>query len=70
MLKQAVDLARPGGFIRVFVDLGEPMQAMLRRLASQGHLVETIHRILAAFPEDDKNPVSSESLRAIPSGPR
>jgi LuxR family maltose regulon positive regulatory protein len=62
MLKQALDLARPGGFIRVFVDLGRPMQAMLRRLATQGHLVETIHRILAAFPEDNENPVSSDSL--------
>ena len=49
-LKQAVDLARSGGFIRVFVDLGKPMQAMLRRLANQEHPVETIHRILAAFP--------------------
>ena len=30
------------------------MQAMLRRLASQGHSAEMIHRILAAFQEDDK----------------
>jgi LuxR family maltose regulon positive regulatory protein len=73
VLKQALDLAQPGGFIRVFVDLGKPMQAMLRRLVSQGYLVETIHRILAAFPaeysppeyslpEDDKNVVSRELL--------
>ena len=34
-LKQAVDLARSGGFIRVFVDLGKPMQKMLRRLAGR-----------------------------------
>ncbi len=61
VLKQALDLARPGGFIRVFVDLGKPMQAMLRRLVSQGYLVETIHRILAAFPADDNNLVSRES---------
>jgi LuxR family maltose regulon positive regulatory protein len=61
ILKQALDLGRPGGFIRVFVDLGKPMQAMLRRLLSQGYSVETIHRILAAFPEDDKDIVSSES---------
>jgi LuxR family maltose regulon positive regulatory protein len=62
VLQQVIDLARPGGFIRVFVDLGKPMQAMLRRLVSQGHLVETIHRILAAFPADDKNVVSRDSL--------
>ena len=60
-LEQALDLARPGGFIRVFVDLGIPMQEMLRRFAKQSHSVETIRRILAAFPDDDKNPVRSES---------
>jgi LuxR family maltose regulon positive regulatory protein len=68
VLIQALDLARPGGFIRVFVDLGEPMRAMLRRLVSQGHSVETIHRILAAFPaeysppEGGNNVASRESL--------
>ncbi len=65
MLKQGLDLARPGGFIRVFVDLGVPMQAMLRRLASQGHLVETIHRILVAFPEDEREMAGSESLAPV-----
>jgi len=60
-LKQAVDLARLGGFIRVFVDLGKPVQAILRRLISQGHSAEMIQRILAAFQEDDKNLLSSTS---------
>jgi LuxR family maltose regulon positive regulatory protein len=54
-LKQALDLAQPGGSIRVFVDLGVPMQRMLRRLEAQGSSVESIQRILAAFQEDDKN---------------
>ena len=36
-LKQALDLARPGGFIRIFIDLGKPMQEMLQRLAKQDH---------------------------------
>ena len=60
-LKKVVDLSRSGGFIRVFVDLGKPMQAMLSRLASQGHQVEPIKNILAAFPADDKNLNGSES---------
>jgi LuxR family maltose regulon positive regulatory protein len=67
VLQQAVDLARLGGFIRVFVDLGVPMQAMLRRLASQGYSVDTINRILAAFPGDDKKGVGSNSLARKPS---
>ena len=65
MLKQAVDLARSGRFVRIFVDLGETMQAMLRRLAKQDHSAETIHRILAAFPVEDKNLVSSESPASL-----
>jgi LuxR family maltose regulon positive regulatory protein len=60
-LMQVVDLARSGGFIRVFVDLGKPMQAMLRRLVNQGYSVERINHILAAFPADDKDRVRSES---------
>jgi LuxR family maltose regulon positive regulatory protein len=50
-LRQAVELARPGGFIRVFVDLGSPMRTMLLRLDRQGFAAETVRRILAAFPE-------------------
>ena len=54
VLKQALELARPGGFIRVFVDLGQPMQVMLSRLENQGHSVEAVGRILAAFPGGGK----------------
>jgi LuxR family maltose regulon positive regulatory protein len=52
-LQQAIELAQPGGFVRVFVDLGPRMQAMLSRLAGQGFAVETIQRILAAFPDEE-----------------
>jgi LuxR family maltose regulon positive regulatory protein len=50
-LRQAVDLARPGGFIRPFVDLGPPMRTMLLRLAGPGPAAETVRCILAAFPQ-------------------
>jgi len=58
-LRQAVELAWPGGFIRVFVDLGPPMQTMLLGgLAKQGlaekGFAETVRRILVAFPEPEK----------------
>jgi len=59
VLKQALDLGRPGGFIRVFVDLGKPIQEILCRIAQQGHPRESIQRILAAFPEDGNNQMSS-----------
>jgi len=60
-LRRALELAQPGGFIRVFVDLGTPMQELLRLLARKGRSVETIQRILAAFPEHDVNLVGSGS---------
>jgi LuxR family maltose regulon positive regulatory protein len=53
-LQQAVGLARPGGVIRTFIDLGPPMQTMLLGLAKQGFAAETVRRILAAFPEPQK----------------
>ena len=59
-LKQALHLARPGGFIRVFASLGKPMQEMLLRLAGQDHVAEMIHPILAAFPEEDQHLMSGE----------
>jgi LuxR family maltose regulon positive regulatory protein len=66
ILKQAVDLAQPGSFIRVFIDLGKPMQAILLRLSSKDHLAEMIRRILAAFPEADKELVSNEgSIQSV-----
>jgi LuxR family maltose regulon positive regulatory protein len=56
-LAQALTLARPGGYIRVFVDLGRPMQAMLCRLVSHGYSKAAISRILAAFPADSADQV-------------
>lgn len=53
-LQQSMQLARPGGFIRAFVDLGPHMQTMLLRLANQDFAAETVRRILAAFPEARK----------------
>jgi LuxR family transcriptional regulator, maltose regulon positive regulatory protein len=61
VLRQAVDLARLGGFIRVFADLGVRMQQMLCRVAEQDHSAETIRGILAAFSEDAKNLARGES---------
>jgi LuxR family maltose regulon positive regulatory protein len=50
-LQQAVELAQPGGFIRLFVDPGPGVQALLRQLAGEETSSEAIQRILAAFPD-------------------
>jgi LuxR family maltose regulon positive regulatory protein len=57
-LKKALALANPGGFIRVFVQQGRSMQALLQRLESQGYFSESIRRILAAYPGAENNPLS------------
>lgn len=48
--EQAVRLAEPGGYLRLFVELGPGMADLLRRLAANGVAPDYIGRILAAFP--------------------
>jgi LuxR family maltose regulon positive regulatory protein len=53
LLGQAVALAEPGGFVRLFVDLGPPMASLLERLRRQGMAVAYITNILTPFETDD-----------------
>jgi LuxR family transcriptional regulator, maltose regulon positive regulatory protein len=49
-LEDALQRARPEGFIRTFLDKGEPVRALLERLKSQGgELKEYCRTLLAAF---------------------
>jgi len=49
LLRQSLELARPGGFLRVFADLGPAMAPLLSRLAQFESEPSYIGRILAAF---------------------
>jgi LuxR family maltose regulon positive regulatory protein len=49
-LEEALALAEPGGFIRLFVDEGAPMAELLGVAAAQGMMPEYVGRLLAAFP--------------------
>ena len=42
-LQDALQMAQPEGYIRTFVDKGEPMKALLERLKSQGGELEIVH---------------------------
>ncbi|MEN8808969.1 MAG: response regulator, partial [Desulfobacterales bacterium] len=53
-LTEALNLAEPGGFIRVFLDLGPQMVKLLRELVHQNIAVNYIGRILTATKEDEK----------------
>jgi LuxR family maltose regulon positive regulatory protein len=55
-LKQAVELGRLGRFIRVLVDLGNPMLRMLHRLLEAEPSLNSIPTILAAFPQEEAKP--------------
>ena len=66
-LRRSIDLARPGGFVRPFVDLGQPMQMLLCRFADQGHATEAVRRLLAAFPSQPLGSVAAAS--PAPAGP-
>jgi len=65
-LQKAVELAQPGGFIRVFVDFGSPMQTLLRQLAGEEASSEAIQRILAAFPDAQDGSTGEAAARFVP----
>lgn len=47
-LGDAVNLATPGGFVRVFLDVGPRLHAVLQRLARSGAAGSTVRTLLAA----------------------
>jgi LuxR family maltose regulon positive regulatory protein len=53
-LTEALNLAEPGGFIRLFVDLGPQMGDLLQRLHKQNVAVDYIEKLLAAFSDDEQ----------------
>jgi len=48
-LQPALTLAEPAGYVRIFVDEGEPMAALLRQAAAEGIAVNYVNRLLADF---------------------
>ncbi len=51
-LERALALAEPEGYVRTFVDQGEPMARLLRRALSQGIAPNYVARLLAAFGQE------------------
>jgi len=52
-LTEAIALAEPGGFIRLFVDMGPRMAYLLERLIGKNVAVDYIGQLLAAFSDDE-----------------
>jgi LuxR family maltose regulon positive regulatory protein len=56
-LERALTLAEPEGYVRIFVDEGPPMAALLQAAAKQGIARNYIRQLVAAFgPADDRTP--------------
>lgn len=49
LLTEALTRAEPEGYVRTFVDAGEPMAALLREAATQGITPDFVEKLLAAF---------------------
>ena len=60
VLGEALTLAEPGGFIRIFVDEGEPMARLLSEASTQGMMPDYIGKLVAAF--DAQKDVQPSSL--------
>lgn len=63
-LKQALALAEPEGYVRLFVDEGLPMAALLETAVSQKTAPDYIHKLLTAF--DEQNDLHPSSLTPYP----
>ena len=54
LLSDVLVLAEPGGFIRIFVDEGEPMAQLLSEAASHGVKSDYIGKLLSAFDAEER----------------
>jgi LuxR family maltose regulon positive regulatory protein len=52
LLGEALVLAEPGGFIRIFVDEGTPMCQLLTEAAARGMMPDYIEKLLAVFESE------------------
>jgi LuxR family maltose regulon positive regulatory protein len=60
LLEEGIRMAKPGGFIRIFVDEGSQMAKLLYSLISEDKNTEYIQKVLAAFPVEQSSKKLSE----------
>ena len=56
LLGETLALAEPGGFIRIFVDEGQPMALLLAEVAACGTMPDYTAKLLAACAADEPRP--------------
>jgi LuxR family maltose regulon positive regulatory protein len=65
ILEKSLALAQPGGFIRLYVDLGNEIAGLLRRLQQRGSFPSYIASILKAFSAAPIDPQPDQALQSI-----
>jgi LuxR family maltose regulon positive regulatory protein len=59
-LERALALAEPEGYVRIFVDEGAPMEALLKRMKAEDEMImEYVRKLLAAFADKEFYPFGS-----------
>jgi hypothetical protein len=58
-LEKSIALAEPGGFLRLFVDLGPQLKPLLAQLARRGVSPAYLAAIAAAYSEADSQPLTA-----------
>ncbi len=64
-LEHALALAEPEGYVRIFVDEGEPMATLLRQAAGRGIAVEYVGQLLAILETKDERRMTELSPSSL-----
>jgi LuxR family maltose regulon positive regulatory protein len=76
-LEQSLSLAAPEGYVRLFLEEGEPLATLLRQVAARGNAPDYANRLLEAFdvleprrarptlPHPTRRPSSAESVTLV-----
>jgi LuxR family maltose regulon positive regulatory protein len=67
LLGDALALAEPAGFIRIFVDEGAPMVQLLSEAAAHGIMPDYVAKLLAAFEAEKRKTKDKPDLSPAPS---
>jgi len=59
VLGEALALAEPGGFVRIFVDEGVPMAQLLSEASSHGVMLDYIAKLLAVFEAEKRSALAA-----------
>ena len=59
---EALGLAEPEGFIRLFIDEGETVRTLLQRALKEGHYASYVSKLLTSFGKSKNHETSTKSL--------